>query len=239
MTEQQEQSLDTIIKGSETQEAEVGQEADTKEQVAEPAKVEKKTETTAEDKESWTKTAVLDERRKRQELEAKIAKLEAKEPEAEVTKRPDILEDQEGAFRHTESQFANAILQERINLSRELMIEKHDDYEAMEAVFVELAGKNPHLVQEMNKSSNPAKFAYSKAKEHNDYSDYQKTKDSEEYKAFLEARKTAALEPKEVEETPAQKRNKSAVKVPDLINATASKSGHTEGEKTLKQLLGR
>ncbi len=241
MSEQEEtiQSLDTIIKGDATEQAEVGQEADTKTQVAEVAKVDKKAAPTADGEESWTKTAVLDERRKRQELEAKIAKLEEKKQEAEAVKRPDILEDQEGAFRHTESQFANALLQERINLSRELMIEKHDDYEAHEAVFVEMAQKNPQLVQEMNRSSNPAKFAYNKAKEHNEYSDYQKNKESDDYKAFLEARKAAALEPKEVEETPAQKRNKSAVKVPDLINATSAKTDNAHGEKSLKQLLGR
>lgn len=235
MTEQldTEKSIDAIIKGAPEQTEQVGHEDATKEPEVQEAKVEK-TATTAEDKESWTKTAVLDERRKRQELEARLAEYESKKSEAEAVKRPDILEDQEGAFRHTESQFAYKILQERINLSRELMIDKHDDYEAMENVFVEIAKQNPLLVQEMNNSPNPAKFAYMKAKEHSDYVEY--TKNSSEFKAYLEAKKSGALDAK-VEDSPEKKRAKSAVNVPDLINATSVKSGHVEGEKSLKQIL--
>jgi hypothetical protein len=224
-------TLDSIIKG---QTEPIEQEA----QPEPEAKVEK-TGTTPEGEESWTKAMGLAERKKRQELEAKLAKYEQGEKEKKDSpKRPDVLEDQEGAFQQTESAFANAILAERINLSRELMIGSKDDYEEMEAIFVDMAKENPHLVIEMNQSPNPAKFAYSKAKEHTDYLEFQKTKDSEDWKEFLEAKKSGKFE-KPVEETPAQKRNKAAVKTPDLINATSAKSGAVEGEKSLKQILGR
>lgn len=238
MTEQQDQSLDTIIKGNDSQEAEVGQEAVTKEPVAEVAKVDKAAPT-AEDKESWTKTAVLDERRKRQELEAKLAALEEKKSEQEKPARPDVLEDQEGAFKHTENVFEERLFQERLNITKEAMMDSKPDYLEKADYFLELLKDNPHLVAECRQSSNPAKFAYNKAKEHMDYQEYLKTRDSDDYKTFLESKKAAALEPKEVEETPAQKRNKSAVKVPDLINATAAKTDNASGEKSLKQLLGR
>ena len=237
------QSLDAIIKGN-AEEVQVEQEAAPNVQKDEQPKVDKPAPT-AEGNESWTKTAVLDERRKRQELEAKLAEYEKNLTKTEEVKRPDVYEDPEGAFKHTESQFANALLFERINLSRELMADKFEDYAAMENVFVEMVKSTPvpdgmvhPLVHEMNQSANPAKFAYNKAKEHSEYLDFQKTKDSEDYKAFLEARKSGAFD-KPVEDSPEVKRNKSAVKVPDLINATSAKSGHTEGEKTLKQLLGR
>lgn len=229
------QSLDSIIKGSEsTQTEEVGQEAVTKEPEVETAKVEKKSETTSEDKESWTKTAVLDERRKRQELEAKLAKYE--EEKVEKIKRPDVLEDQEGAFQHTESAFENKLFQERINLTRELMMEAKPDYSEMAALFLEMVKENPSLESEIRNSSNPAKFAYNKAKEKVEYNEFQKTKETPEYKQFLEAKKSGKLNAL-VEETPEQKRNKSALNVPDLINSTSAKSGHTEGEKTLSQIL--
>lgn len=229
------QSLDSIIKGSEsTQTEEVGQEAVTKEPEVETAKVEKKSETTSEDKESWTKTAVLDERRKRQELEAKLAKYE--EEKVEKIKRPDVLEDQEGAFQHTESAFENKLFQERINLTRELMMEAKPDYSEMAALFLEMVKENPSLESEIRNSSNPAKFAYNKAKEKVEYNEFQKTKETPEYKQFLEAKKSGKLNAL-VEETPEQKRNKSALNVPDLINSTSAKSGHTEGERSLDQIL--
>lgn len=229
------QSLDSIIKGSEsTQTEEVGQETVTKEPEAETAKVEKKAETTSEDKESWTKTAVLDERRKRQELEAKLAKYE--EEKVEKIKRPDVLEDQEGAFQHTESAFENKLFQERINLTRELMMEAKPDYPEMAALFLEMVKENPSLESEIRNSSNPAKFAYNKAKERVEYDEFQKTKETPEYKQFLEAKKSGKLNAL-VEETPEQKRNKSALNVPDLINSTSAKSGHTEGERSLDQIL--
>lgn len=230
--------LQNIINGEATEAAEVEQETVTKEQPTETAKVEKSAPT-ADDSNSWTKTAVLDERRKRQELEAKLAKYETGETEqTKQPTRPDVLEDQEGAFRHTEGAIENRILQERINLSRELMLDKHEDYAEMETVFVDLARQNPHLVNEMNNSSNPAKFAYNKAQEHTAYQEYLKTKDSDDYKDYLEAKKSGALIEREVEDSPAEKRKKSAVKVPDLINATSAKSGHADGEKSLKQILG-
>lgn len=229
------QSLDSIIKGSEsTQTEEVGRETVTKEPEVETAKVEKKSETTSEDKESWTKTAVLDERRKRQELEAKLAKYE--EEKVEKIKRPDVLEDQEGAFQHTESAFENKLFQERINLTRELMMEAKPDYSEMAALFLGMVKENPSLESEIRNSSNPAKFAYNKAKEKVEYDEFQKTKETPEYKQFLEAKKSGKLNAL-VEETPEQKRNKSALNVPDLINSTSAKSGHTEGEKTLNQIL--
>ena len=224
-------SLDSIIKGNAQQQEEVGHEDVTNDPAVEEAKVEKKSEPTSESNESWTKTAVLDERRKRQELEAKLAKYE--EQQVEKVKRPDVLEDQEGAFSHTESAFDDKLFQERINLTKELMMEMKPDYIEMANVFLEMAKENPNLEREIRASSNPAKYAYNKAKEKLDYDEYKKTKDSDDYKSFLEAKKSGKLNTL-VEEAPVKK---AALSVPNLANATSVKSGNSEGKKTLNDIL--
>lgn len=237
MTTQVSSELETFIKGGSERAEEVGQETVTNDQPQEQAEVEE-TAPTAENKEpgqhekeeSWTKKAVLDERRKRQEIEAKLREYESK-----VNKQEQQIE--EGGEQQ-EIPVSSLILHERINLSRELMIDKHEDYEEMESVFVDMAKDNPMLVHQMNQSANPAKFAYNKAKEHAQYLEYQSIKDTDDFKAFVEARKSGAIQKPQVE-TESQKRNKSAIKVPDLINATSAKSGHIEGTKDLNQIFGR
>ena len=218
-------NLDDVFRGSEQAEKEV-EASPTKisEQKSEPEgeddKEDAETPTAKDTEEKLVPVAALkDERRKRQELEAKISKYEEVKL-VEKPARPDILEDQEGAFRHTESAVAEIILKERINLSREMMLSTKEDYEAMENVFVDMAKENPSLVIEMNKNPNPAKFAYQKAKEHAEYSEFQKVKETDEYKEFLEMKKSGKLE-KPIEDTPAQKRNKSVLSMPNLNKATA------------------
>lgn len=156
------------------------------------------------------KKALLDERRKRQALEAENAELKKnKEPEEQT------------------SDIGTILLKERINNSRELMMELKPDYEEVETVFIDMTKENPSLIAEMNASRNPAKFAYTKAKEHLEYQEFKKSKEDPEYKEFLEFKKSKAEKAAEPEETPDDKRKKSAVKVPDLTKV-ASKGKNSE-----------
>lgn len=207
-----------------------------KEPIADETKGEDTAETPAakEDQEqsSWKQAAFLDERRKRQALEAEIAEL--KKPKAEPAQRPDATEDPEGAIQHTQSEIEQRILHSHINSSRNIMVAFKPDYLEKEAVFVELVKANPALVQEMNQHESPAMFAYNKAIEHLDHQEYLKTKDTPEYKEFLEAKKAGNIQ------TPEQKRNKSAVETPKLVTATSASSGNaTPIDKDLKSILGR
>lgn len=187
------------------------------------------TPTTKDTEESLVPVAALkSERRKRQELEAKIASYEAKEKGEQAPKRPDVLEDQEGAFNHVENNFEERLFQERINLTKEVMMESKPDYLEKADYFLELVKENPALADEVRKASNPAKFAYNKAKEHLDYLEFQKTKDSDEYKSFMEAKKSGKLV--SLAETPEQKRNKAALSAPNLSRATSV------GSNSVKQL---
>lgn len=118
--------------------------------------------------ESWTKKAVIDERRKRQEAERKAQLFEAeiaelKSPKQKV-ERPDVFEDPEAAFQHSEKLFDNKLFEQRVNLTRDLMAEKHGDYEEVENHFLEMVAQDPSLSVKLRSAPNPAKFAYETAK---------------------------------------------------------------------------
>ena len=97
--------------------------------------------------------ALEDERRKRQELESRMAAFEEKQRQAE---RPDPEIDPEGAaaFDTQESYrwFVGA-LQEQMRM-------QFHDYDEVEQVFNEEAAKNLGLAQQLYQSANPAVFAY-------------------------------------------------------------------------------
>lgn len=107
--------------------------------------------------------ALLDEREKRQKLQKQLEEYQSKQqqPAANV---PDVLDDQEGFVQHMQSQISESVGRARIELSQDFMRMMHEDYEAMEAKFVEMATENPELANRMRLSPMPAKFAYETAK---------------------------------------------------------------------------
>jgi hypothetical protein len=152
--------------------------------------------------ESWTKKAVIDERRKRQaleddkrKLEAELAALKESIPKRDVIDaRLDVLEDPDGFSEAISSRIEKAAIETRINLSREMMIDRHDDYEEKEQIFIEYAKEHPELQQQALKSSNPAKFVYEEAKK---FQEFQQIKDGtyvEKLKAELKEQVRKELE---------------------------------------------
>lgn len=124
------------------------------------------------EKQHWTLSAVLDERQKRQKAEAENKELKSKlEGDKQVT--PDIFEDQEGFVKSMNQKHQDDLLRTRIDIFREVEIEKHDDYIEKEAKFIELAKENPILLVQMQKASNPAKFAYEQIVKHEQFDDMQ------------------------------------------------------------------
>ncbi len=211
-------------------------------------KVETKTETTGDekppektDKEAETTTAeetvpvkaLTEERRKRQEAEKKAQELEAKLKEPEATKVPDPVEDPEGYARFMEDKTNLDALRIKVNLSRDMMLDVKQDYAEKEQVFVELAKKNPYLVQQMNASPNPAKYAYQTAEEH--LAAKQAPIDLENSK-----KKIAELEAEIIQLKSGKKPDKkSALDMPDLMQATAAgkNSDKAVPEATLNDIL--
>jgi hypothetical protein len=183
-------------------------------------------ETETEDREkSVPMSALISERRKRQEIEAEYNELKKKaDPSVDQDGKPDI----------------NTLLfNERTNMSREVMMDLKPDYEEMEAVFTEIAQNDQSLVMQMMRSPNPAKFAYNKAKEHAQYQQYLKDKESDEYKEFLKAKASGSLK-KPVEETAEVKRKRSVLEVPNLNKVASLSSNSTTKERleTLDEMFG-
>lgn len=144
----------------------------------------------------WTKRAVLDERRKRQELEREIAELRSRQnpgsaaPEPKA--RPDVFEDQDGAFGYLQQQFEHRRIADRIEVSQELMRDKHGEaYDEAEAEFIDLTKKDPSLIEKMQRATLPAKFVFETIQQHRQL---QELKDPEAYKAKLRAEIRAELE---------------------------------------------
>lgn len=178
--------------------------------------------------ESWTKKAVLDERKKRQAAESELAKykenkVNSKEPE-EITPEQQSLQ--------------KIILNERINLSREMMLDKHEDYEEYETIFIDMAKENPALVTQMQASPNPAKFAYQQAKQLSEakkLSDptYVETLKKQMYEEILKQ-----IEAEKENDKVNNSRKKAALSVNNLVKATsANEVSHEEQKDPLAELF--
>lgn len=206
--------------GEETTETETDKETETEEAEKDDSTPESKASETTEE-EPWTKKAVLDERRKRQELEQRLKDLESKkEPEP----APDWWADPEKAAQHQSQQIEARLYQQKVEIGQDLMRSQHDDYDDMEARFMEMAQENPALRTELQKSANPARFAYETAKK---AAEYDAIKDVDSYRAKLEAEVRKDVEAKlrkELEAEQEKKAKKEAAIDPSLAS-TSSKGG--------------
>jgi len=167
--------------------------------------------------------ALLDERRKREELKKEVEALRKQVPK--VDEAPDMYDDPEGYKQWVKDEAKRELLEsqqaeqaELIEESRSEMLGKHDDYEEMETIFSVLAAKDQSLADEMIKNPRTAaQFAYEKGK------------------AFMESLKVKAnpVETSEKEDvlSEAEQRLKSAIKAPKLSTATSTASNSTEVEQ--------
>lgn len=206
--------FDSETVGSENEEAETdtGETTATDEsQATEDDPDEEELATPANEKDAAFKTAYLDEKRKRQELEQRLAE---REPE----KLPDPVEDPEGYAAALDQRRETSELRLKVSLSRDLLIDSKgkDDYESKEAVFVELTKQNPSLVSQMHASANPARFAYETAVEH---LEVKQLRDPEYIAKLVEEKARALL----AEMTaPTGKAKRSALDVPSVTKVTAA-----------------
>ncbi len=130
------------------------------------------------------KAAMIAERRKRQHLEAELARKAEEE-------KPYLGEEYENRFKETEARFQQELIRQKMDLSESIARSTHADFEEKLSVFSELVAQNPALYQHMAQQVNPAEFAYKVA------SDQLKLKEMAnpaEYEAKLEAKIRAKLE---------------------------------------------
>ena len=111
-------------------------------------------------------TALLDEREKRQKMEARLRDVESQIPKEDAKSKaeiPDVVVDPEGYRNYMEERFQAMETNTRITMSRQVMTAMHDDYDQREQEFLSLANDNPALAQQMAASDMPAKFVYETA----------------------------------------------------------------------------
>lgn len=180
--------------------------------------------------------AIVAERKKRQQAEARLKEYEDRN-QAEPKKAPDVFEDQEGFTRHIQEQVSQAVWQARVDTTQELMRERHEDYDAKEAKFLEMASENPGLLQDPAFQRNPAKYAYetvSKAEK------FEQMQNVDQYEAKLRAELETKLR-KELEaeygEKAAGKAQKREAIMPTLTNSGSPGGEADEGDESLPSLL--
>jgi len=189
------------------EDAEKKVDTDDKTAVSDEAKDESKTDIQDDKPTSVPLAALQDERRKRQALEDEVTNLRGQIPKSDEA--PDPYEDIDAynAYMRNKWEQENqasqaAVRNQRINKSRSKMLETVADYDEMERVFQFMTAEDPSLVEKMFASGNEAKFAYDTAKLY----------------------KESLLKPAEETKTELsddEKRNKSALEMPNLATATA------------------
>jgi len=117
--------------------------------------------------------AIHDERRKRQELEKRVAEYEAKLQQLQNPPQPapDMFENPEGWQGHFGKQIQQTAVQEAsfnslLNTSEMLCRDKYDDFEDAKGRFMELAEANPVLAQQALSDPHPWRKAYQIVKNH-------------------------------------------------------------------------
>lgn len=226
-----EQSLDQVLSG------EAVEEITETPQPEEAGDKQDSTPESTQDDESWTKAAVIDERRKRQQEQAENERLrrelEAAKSQKPQEERPDVFEDPDGAFKHFENQLNSRLVEDRVLMSQEMMRMTKDDYDEMETIFVDLQQKDPNLTQKLIGHAMPAKFIYETAKQHQQY---EEMKDIDSYKAKIKEELRQELLAEQKPEAP-----KREPLPPSLSNVRSSSPGITEqpGKESLADILGR
>ena len=121
------------------------------------------------DPEFVPRKAVIEERRKRQDLERKLAELEAQraparppEPQAEA---PDWYANPEQAAAVMRFEMQNQIYQTKVYQSEKAMKAEHQDYDEVSTIFAEVAKADPNLARQVFEHPFPAEFAYQAGKQ--------------------------------------------------------------------------
>lgn len=183
--------------------------------------------------------AVEDFRHKWQESERARKELEAQIAQREEKKAPDIFEDPEGYQKHLTERLEFSRVQDRIALSREMLLMVKDDYEQREQEFLELAKNDQALIQKMMQSSNPAKFVHDTAVKAEKAKALENVDEFEsKVRAEIEAKVRAEIKA-EAEAQAAKTAKKDAAITPNLTKARAVAPVDFEAEESLESLLRR
>ena len=141
---------------------------------------------------SVPRSALLDERKKRQERERDLREAQAQlqQQQQQQQPRPDLLDDQEGYAAHIQQQVDSKIRDAVTAMSVNIMRSQHDDYDPAEDKFMQMVSDDPTLKIKLQQSEHPAEFVYETVKKAELYAEMQ---DVDSYKAKLKAEAKAEV----------------------------------------------
>ena len=178
------------------------------------------------------KQGITAERQKRQEAQAQLKKQET--PPEQI---PDPVTDPQGYAEYQEQKGSARSLQDRIELTQDLMRDMHEDYDKYQAVFMGLVSSenddgslritDPALLAKFNASPNPAKFAYNHAKKHEEIETLSSPDYKENLRKELEAEVLAKLKAKGLD----------VASLPNLTNAPASSKNDVIVDEKAKDVI--
>lgn len=108
--------------------------------------------------------AAQEERGKRQELERRLAALEAAKPPAEPAKT--FWDDPEGALARHKQEIEGVVTSTRLSTAEAIARGKYPDFDAKIETFKEVLTQTPGVYQQWMQSPDPAEFAYRMGKNH-------------------------------------------------------------------------
>jgi hypothetical protein len=204
--------------------------------------------------------AAEDERKKRQALEAAVNELRTQNAElngylkahqkpAQQPQQPDFL-DPEGvqylqqytqqALQQQQSAFQQALIEQKVVQSQEIMRSQHKDYAEVEEVFAEAMQRDPSLRDQLYAHPMPAQFAYQegrKIKAMREIGD-----DPDAYRARIKDEILAELKASQPQPTPAQQMQPAPTPPPSLAgipSATARTAQAWQGPTPLDDLFNQ
>ena len=189
--------------------------------------------------------AVADERRKRQELEKRLAEFEQRfaqlsQPQQPAPEPPSWELEPAQAAQYLQQQFAHQVWETKVSLSEEVMREKYGDYDDVSATFAEAARRDPSLLNRLYAAPNPARFAYQEGKklktlaEIGDDPDAYERKILEKY-GYTPGQQQTSAPPREAPRT-AQSVPRSLAR--DVSQQPRNNRGQFDGPASLDDLLG-
>lgn len=115
--------------------------------------------------------ALQEERRKRQELEARLAEYEARLNQQPQQPPPSLWDDEQGWQQHFGGQVVNEAVQQatlnaRLDMSEMMVRQTHPDFEDKKAAFIDLMRETPGLQQKALADPHPWNFAYNYVANH-------------------------------------------------------------------------
>lgn len=192
------------------------------------------TEDPKKEVEAFRKKA-LDEVRKRQALEAELAKYQSQQV------KPDAMIDPEGAITFQMSQLEQKFQSRFLDMSEVNAKARHDDFEEMkQAFFEEMLPENPILQQHALQQPDPYEWIYNQAKNH---VEIKKIGNVQEWQAQKEAEIRAKIEAEFNAKLSAETEKAITKMIPGSLGKSTAAGGNKsqpwEGPTPLKEVIGR